>query len=80
MDWAQVLVIILSVALAIFLILAIMLTALLIRVTVQIKSITSAAERTALKFESVAENAARFATPMAVFNIVSKFIKKNKSK
>jgi len=80
MDWAQVLVIILSVVLAIFLIFAIVLTALLIRVTVQIKSITGAAERAALKFESVAENAARFATPMAVFNMVSKFIKKNKSK
>jgi len=78
MDWAQVLVIILSVFLAIFLILAIVLTALWIRVTVQIKSITGAAERTALKFETAAQNAAKLATPLAIVNIVSAFIKKNK--
>ena len=72
MDWAQVLVIILSVFLAI------VLTALWIRVTVQIKSITGAAERTALKFETAAQNAAKLATPLAIVNIVSAFIKKNK--
>ncbi|MEO5949070.1 MAG: hypothetical protein ABIP74_01580 [Candidatus Saccharimonas sp.] len=80
MDWAQVLVIILAVFLAVFLVLAIVLTALFIKVTVQIKAITGAAERAALKLESVADNAAKFATPMAIFNVVSKFIKKNKSK
>ncbi len=80
MDWSQVLVIILAVFLAIFLVLAIVLTALWIRVTMQIKSITGAAERTALKIENVAEHAAKFATPMAVFNLVSKYMKKDKTK
>jgi len=80
MDWSQVLVIILAVFLAIFLVLAIILTALFIRVTIQIKAITGAAERAALKLETVAGNAAKFATPMAIFNLVSKFIKHNKSK
>lgn len=40
MEWAQILVIILSVFLALFLILGIVLTALLIKVTKQIKSVT----------------------------------------
>ena len=80
MDWSQILVIILSVALAVFLILAIVLTMLLIRVTVQIKAIAATAGRAAHKFESVAENVARYSSPMAIFNLVSRFIRKNKSK
>lgn len=78
MDWAQVLVIILAIFLAIFLALAIALTILWIRVTMQIKSITGAAERTALRLENAAQNAAKFATPLTIINLVSKFIKDNK--
>ncbi len=74
MDWAQVLVIILAVFLAIFLVLAIILVALLIKVTKQIRSITATAEKTALKFESVATNAATFTSPVALAKIVKSFI------
>jgi hypothetical protein len=80
MDWAQVLVIILAVFLAIFLALAIVLAILWIRVTMQIKSVTGAAERTALKIETAAQNAAKFATPLTIINMVTKFMKNNKSK
>ena len=58
MEWAQVLVIILSVFLALFLGLAIVLTLLLIRITKQIKSITNTAERATLIFAGAAESAA----------------------
>lgn len=80
MEWAQVLVIILSVFLALFLIVGIILVTLLIKVTKQIKSVTGAAERTALKFESVASNAAAFSSPVAIAKMVSSFIKDKKSK
>lgn len=78
MDWAMVLVIILAVFLALFLVLAIVLVALLIKVTKQIKSITTTAERTALKFESAAENISRFSSPIMIAKLVSSFIKKSK--
>ena len=80
MEWAQVLVIILSVFLALFLLLSIILVVLLIKVTRQIKSVTGAAERTALKFESVASNVAAFSSPIAIAKVVSEFVKKSKSK
>ncbi len=74
MEWAQVLVIILSVFLAIFLLLGIVLLALLIKVTRQIKSVTGAAERTALKVEGMATNIATFSSPVALAKMVSSFI------
>lgn len=80
MDWAQVLVIILSVFLAIFLLLAIALVVLLIKVTRQIKSVAGAAERTALKFESVAGQVAAISSPLAIAKIVTNYIIKAKSK
>lgn len=78
MEWAMVLVIILSVFLALFLALAIVLVILLIKVTKQIKSVTGAAERTALKFESAAANAATFTSPIALAKIVKSFINDRK--
>lgn len=80
MEWAQVLVIILSIFLAVFLLLAIILIALLIKVTRQIKSVAGAAERTALKFESVAGQVATIASPLAVAKMITNFIIKSKSK
>lgn len=74
----MILVIILSVFLALFLALAIALMILLIRVTKQIKSVTSAAERTALKFESAAANVATFASPIALAKIIKSFINERK--
>ena len=78
MEWAQILVIVLSIFLALFLLLAIILTSILIKVTSQIRSITSTAERTALKFEGAADNVAKFASPIAIAKIISSFMKKPK--
>ena len=75
MEWAQVLVIILSVFLAIFLLLGIALLVLLIKVTRQIKSVAGAAERTALKVEGLATNVAAFSSPVAIAKMVSSFVK-----
>lgn len=80
MEWAQVLVIILSVFLALFLLLGIILTTLLIKVTKQIKSVTNTAERTALKFENAASNVATFSSPVAIAKMVSSFINDKKSR
>lgn len=74
MEWAQVLVIILSVFLAIFLVLGIVLIVLLIKVTQRIKSVAGAAERTALKVEGLATNIAAFSSPVAIVKMVSSFI------
>ena len=75
MEWAQVLVIILSVFLALFLLLGIILLVLLIKVTKQIKAVAGAAERTALKFEGVASNIAMFSSARSLTKFVSSFIK-----
>ena len=75
MEWAQVLVIILSVFLAIFLLLGIVLLALLIKVTRQIRSVAGAAERTALKVEGMATNIAAFSSPVAIAKMVASFVK-----
>ncbi len=80
MEWAQILVIILSVFLALFLLLSIILIALLIKVTRQIKSVAGAAERTALKFESAATNVATFSSPVAIAKMVTSFINDKRSK
>lgn len=61
MDWApQVLVVILSVFLALFLLLSIVLVVLLIKVTKQIKTVTTSAERTVVKLEEAATNASTY--------------------
>lgn len=78
MDWAQVLVIILSIFLAIFLLLGIVLTVLLIRVTKQIKSVTDSAERTAHNIEGMVSNITRFASPTFFMRMVTKHFKKGK--
>lgn len=78
MDWAQVLVIILSVFLAIFLLLGIILTVLLIRVTKQIKSVTDSAERTAHSIEGIVSNVTRFTSPAFFMRLVMKHFKKGK--
>ena len=78
MEWAQALVIILSVFLAIFLLLAIVLTVLLIKITRQIKSVTETAERTARKFETTATNVSMFTSPTMIAKMVKTFINNKK--
>lgn len=78
MDWAQILVIILSTFLAIFLILAIILTILLIKVTRQIKVVTATATRTANSIEKTIAGFTVATSPALIFRTVMKYIKKHK--
>lgn len=78
MDWAYVLVIILSIFLAIFLLLGIILTVLLIRVSLQIKSVTETAQKTANNIESLVSGASKFSSPMLIGKMLLKQVKKVK--
>ncbi len=78
MEWTQILVVILSVFLALFLLLSIILFIMLIRVVKQIKSVTSTAERTAMKFEDVANGIMAYSSPIVVGKFVSSFLNKTK--
>ncbi len=78
MDWAYVLVIILSIFLAFFLLLGIILVVLLIRVTTQIKIVTESARRTVESIEGIVGNAGRFAGPGLIARSFMKRVKKLK--
>lgn len=80
MDWAQVLVIILAVVLAIFLLLGIVLAVLLIRVTRQIKSVTSSAQRTVDQIEHAAAGISRLTSPLLVLRTLKGFLKRKGKK
>ena len=80
MDWAQVLVIILAVALAVFLVSAIVLVGLLIKISRQIKTITGSAERAASNIENTVTNVSRMTSPVYVVKLVTSFLKQSKSK
>lgn len=66
MDWAFVLVIILSVFLALFLILGIILIILLIRVTMQIRKVTESAQNTASTIEKMVAGVSKVTSPILV--------------
>lgn len=76
MDWAQVLVIILSIFLAIFLLLGIVLLALLIKVTIQIKKVTESAQKTADGIEGIVTGFSKFSSPALLGRTVLSSIKK----
>jgi hypothetical protein len=76
MDWAQILVIILGIFLALFLLLGIILVALLIKVTNQIKAVTSTAQRTADSIEGVVANITKFSSPLFLVKMATKQFKK----
>jgi uncharacterized protein YoxC len=78
MDWAQILVIILSIFLAIFLLLAITLTILLIKVTRQIKEVAGTAARTAQGLEKAIAGLTTITSPLVLFKTAMKYIKKHK--
>ncbi len=78
MDWAQILVIILAIVLVIFLLLASALVVLLLKITKQIKSITSTAERTVQQFEKSASNLSKFSSPMMLARLVKGKLSKRK--
>lgn len=80
MDWAQILVIILSIFLALFLLLAIVLTVILIKLTRQIKSVTGSAQRTAESVEKAVVGFTNVTSPVFLAKMLSKQVKKFKSK
>lgn len=80
MDWAQILVIILSIFLALFLLLGIILTIFLIRLTQQIRSVTESAQRTANEIEGVVHTISKFSSPGLAMSILMKQAKKLKKK
>lgn len=80
MDWSQVLVIILSIFLALFLLLGIILTVLLIRLTQQIKSVTSSAQRTANDIEGLVSNVSKFSSPGLLLKLATRQAKKLKKR
>ncbi|MFI5212548.1 MAG: hypothetical protein ACHQTE_01130 [Candidatus Saccharimonadales bacterium] len=78
MDWAQILVIILSVFLAIFLLVGIILILLLIKVTRQIKTISGSASRTVLGIEKLVSGIGNVTSPLFLMRLISKQLKKYK--
>lgn len=78
MDWAYILVIILAIILAIFLVLGIVLVVLLIRVTMQIKSVTESAKRTAIDVEGLVAMARKVGSASILTKFVTDQVKKVK--
>ena len=75
---AEILVIILSVTLTVFLIFAIILTVYLINLTRQIRKVTDSAERTVGNIESAVSQAVRASLPVLFTEMMAKFFKKFK--
>lgn len=84
MTASEILVIFLSVALAVFLVLGIVLTIFLIVIAKKIKNVADSAERTASQFEGVMATLQRAAAPAVISNFimdtVSKFSKARSKK
>lgn len=84
MDAMQVLVVILSSFLALFLLLAIALVILLIKVTRQIKSVTTTAQSAAEHINSIASGVSKVASPALIAKLVleqvNKVLKEGKKK
>lgn len=80
MEWAHILVIILSIFLALFLLLAIIFMIMLIRISRQIKTVTDSAQRTAENIERTIGNVTRITSPALFLKHISNFIKRKKRK
>lgn len=76
MDPMQILVVILSSALALFLVLAIVLVVLLIKVTRQIKTVTTTAQSTVEHINNLAMNASKVTSPALIAKFVMDQVKK----
>jgi hypothetical protein len=76
MDYYQTLVIILSVTLAIFLILAIIATIIVIKILNKFKKVAENAELVSDNIVEASSTMKKFAGPAAVANVISKFIKR----
>jgi hypothetical protein len=75
MNAMEVLVIILSIFLALFLIVGIVLTLLLIKVTLQIRRVTTKAEKAASSFELITKRMSKATSGAAIGRIVLKGLK-----
>ncbi len=80
MDWAQILVIILSIFLAIFLLLGIILVALLIKVTIQIKAMTVSAKSVVEHFERIVGGLGKVVSPALLIRTILKHLKPAKKR
>lgn len=78
MDWAQILVIILSVFLAIFLIIGIILGLMIVRLTRQIRMIATTAERAVVSVERVVKGVRLAAVPSLALRKIMHYMKKEK--
>ncbi len=78
MDAMQILVIILASFLALFLLLSVILVILLIKVTRQIKSVTTTAQSAVETINSVAVNVSKVASPAVVAKLIIQQLKKVK--
>lgn len=78
MNAMEILVIILSIFLAIFLLAGIILAVLLIRITRQIRRVTSSAEKTALNIENVSSAFAKYSSPVMVGKLFADQFKKHR--
>jgi len=75
---AEILVVILSIFLAFFLILGIVLTIYLINLTREIRKVTKSAERTVYNLETVVQRVSNVTSPLIVASMINKIIKKFK--
>ncbi len=80
MNAMEILVIILSAFLALFLLIGIVLAVLLIKVTTQIKRVTMSAERTVNGLESVVAGVGKVTTPAMLGKIIISQINKRRKK
>lgn len=76
MDAMQILVIILSSFLALFLLLAIALTVMVIKLTAQIRQVAATAQSVAEHVNSLAANATKFTSPVVLGKLIYNQIKK----
>lgn len=79
MDWAQILVIILGTLFAVFLLLAVLLAVLLVKITRQIKTTASSAERTVAALEGAFTGLSKSSMPLTILRVVLKQVMKAKS-
>lgn len=75
---AEILVIILSIFLAFFLVLGVILAIYLIKLTRDIRGITQSAGRTVNNLESAVSGVAKFTPPLFIIEQISKYIRKHK--
>jgi hypothetical protein len=80
MDWAQILVVILTTVLAIFLILGIVLMVMLLKLTRQIRRVAGSAERSVHMFEKTLVQARGLVSLPLIIKMVTKYIKKHHAK